>query len=367
MSSIIMNTSSLSDLLIGPLMIDIAATSLEPEDRDILLHPLVGGIIFFTRNYADRKQLRELVTEIRSLRATDVSLSPLLIAVDQEGGKVQRFRNEFSELPPLRWLGHLYDQNPSLAREIAMCAARVMAIEILDTGIDFSFAPVVDIDWGKSDVIGHRALHRRSSAVTDLGLAYVQGMRQVGMAAVAKHFPGHGGVTADSHHTLPVDTRTYAELLEDIDPYSSLINKGGLHGIMMAHIRYPNIEPQIASLSAFWMQHIVRETLAFHGAIFSDDMSMAGASEGGSVAKRVTTSLNNGADMALICNDRSAVISTLAAMESGIEAYVKPTSNARLAAMGAVRAQYDSTPYLSDKWQRDVERLLQLWRAQPLL
>ena len=242
--------------LIGPLMIDIETTSLGPEDRDILLHPRVGGLIFFTRNYTDRKQLRELVTEIRSLRATDLSLSPLLIAVDQEGGRVQRFRHEFSELPPLRWLGHLYNQNPSLAREMAMCAARVMAVEILDAGIDFSFAPVIDIDWGKSDIIGHRALHSQPDVVSELGLAYRQGMRQVGMAAVAKHFPGHGGVTADSHHMLPVDTRTYAELLEDMHPYSGLINNG-LHGIMMAHIRYPDIELQIASLSGFWMQNII--------------------------------------------------------------------------------------------------------------
>ena len=347
---------------IGPLMIDINGTSLAPEDRDILLHPLVGGIIFFARNYNDRQQLRELASEIRSLRSTSKSPSPLLVAVDQEGGRVQRFRNDFSELPPLRWLGYLYDQDPLLAREMAMCAARIMAVEVLDTGVDFSFAPVVDIDRGKSEVIGDRALHNRPGVVSELALSYVQGMRQAGMAAVAKHFPGHGGVTVDSHHALPVDTRTCNELIEDIRPYSTLINNG-LRGIMMAHIRYPEIEPQIASLSHYWMQYMVRETLGFHGAIFSDDMSMAGASAGGNVAERVNTALKNGADMVLVCNDRPAVESTLDVMDG----YVNSASSGRLTGMCAVRKHYVEAPCHPEQWQCDSERLLQVWQTHPCL
>ena len=347
---------------LGPLMIDIEGTSLQPEDRELLVHPLVGAIIFFARNFTDRSQLSELVREIHSLRENHESLQPLLIAVDQEGGRVQRFRDGFTELPPLGWIGHLYDQDNALAREMAMCAARVMAIEILDTGIDFSFAPVLDLDWGKSEVIGNRALHKRAEVVAELGLAYMQGMRQAGMAAVAKHFPGHGAVTADSHHALPVDQRSRDALLEDIRPYSSLIDDG-LRGVMMAHIRYPEIEPQIASLSGYWMQEVLRNELNFHGAIFSDDMCMAGASEGGTVAERVQTSLAEGADMALICNDRDSVAPALKLLEG----FSRPVSHARLAAMRGNRKQYEQMPYRSYNWESDVARLAEVRQAQPIL
>jgi beta-N-acetylhexosaminidase len=347
---------------LGPLMIDIGGTNLEAGDRELLLHPLVGGLILFTRNYSSRDQVRELVSEIQALRAASEALQPLLIAVDQEGGRVQRFREGFYSLPPLRWLGHLYDEDPALAREMAMCAARVMAVELLDTGIDFSFAPVIDLDWGNSEVIGNRSLHRQAEVVGELGLAYMQGMRQAGMAAVAKHFPGHGAVTADSHHALPVDHRSQSELLEDMQPYSSLIGDG-LRGIMMAHIRYPEIEPQIASLSEFWMQSVLRNELNYHGAIFSDDMCMAGASEGGTVAERVQTALEAGADMALICNEREAVAPALELLSG----YAKPVSHVRLAAMRASREHYESAPYRSDGWQRDIERLEQVRQAQPTL
>ena len=347
---------------LGPLMIDIDGTNLDAEDRELLLHPLVGGLIFFARNFSARDQLRELVEEIHSVRAADESLQPVLITVDQEGGRVQRLREGFSSLPPLRWLGHLFEQDPLLAREMAMCAARIMAVEVLDTGIDFSFAPVIDIDWGKSEVIGNRSLHSRPDVVGELGMAYMQGMRQAGMAAVAKHFPGHGGVTADSHHALPVDHRSRAELLEDMQPYRSLIGDD-LRGVMMAHIRYPEIDPEIASLSEFWMQSVLRNELGFHGAIFSDDMCMAGASEGGSVAERVQTALQVGADMALICNDRAA----LAPVLSLLDGYARPVSHARLAAMRACRKTYNSAPYRSDRWQKDLERLEQVRQAQPAL
>ncbi|MGI9291178.1 MAG: beta-N-acetylhexosaminidase, partial [Gammaproteobacteria bacterium] len=236
---------------LGPLMIDIDGTSLAPEDRELLINPLIGGLIFFARNYEDREQISELVLEIQSLRAAQDGLQPLLIAVDQEGGRVQRFKEGFTQLPPLGWLGHLHDEDALVGREMTMCAARVMAAEIIDTGIDFSFAPVVDLDWGFSEVIGNRALHKNAETVSELALAYMQGMRQAGMAAVAKHFPGHGAVTADSHHALPEDERSMDELQPDMRPYESLIGDN-LHGVMMAHIRYSQIEPQIASLSEYW-------------------------------------------------------------------------------------------------------------------
>ncbi len=347
---------------LGPLMIDIAGTSLDSEDREVLQDALVGGIILFARNYSDKEQVRELVAEMHALREGQGSLAPLIIAVDQEGGRVQRFKDGFSALPPLRWLGHLYDEDPSMARAMAMRAARVMAAEVLDTGVDFSFAPVLDIDWGLSEVIGDRALHSDPDIVAELGLAYMQGMRQTGMAAVAKHFPGHGGVTADSHHALPVDPRSNEELSEDIRPYSSLINDG-LRGVMMAHIRYPEIEPQIASMSSYWMNTVLRQQFGFQGAIFSDDMCMSGASEGGNVAERVQIALEAGADMALICNDRSCVAPALAVLED----YARPVSHTRLAAMRANKEQYMKVHYQSDAWRRDLDALEAARQARPAL
>jgi beta-N-acetylhexosaminidase len=347
-------------MTMGPLMIDFAGTSLTPEDRQLLQNPLVGGVILFARNYSDRIQIRELAAEIRAVRNTHESRAPLLIAVDQEGGRVQRFREGFTELPPLRWLGRLHDESPAEARDMARLAARLMAIEVLDTGVDFSFAPVVDIDWGLSVVIGDRALHRNPVVVAELGLAYMQGMRQAGMAAVAKHFPAHGGVAGDSHHVLPEDQRSYKELTDDLLPYSSLIGDG-LQGIMMAHIRYPEIEPQIASLSPYWMNTVLRSELRFTGAIFSDDLSMQGASVGGSAADRVTTALQAGADMVLLCNDRESVGSVI----SSLEGFYEPVSHARLAAMRVNQEQYAPHAYGSDGWKRDLATLQAALTAPP--
>lgn len=336
----------------GPLMIDVAGTSLEPDDVKLLQDPLVGGLILFSRNFTDREQIRELTAEIRSVRNATASRAPLLIAVDQEGGRVQRFREGFTDLPPLRWLGRMYDETPSAARDMARLDARLMAIEVLDTGADFSFAPVVDIDWGLCEVIGDRAFHREPTVVAELALAYMQGMRQVGMAAIAKHFPAHGGVTGDSHHVLPEDQRSYAELTDDLFPYTSLIDDG-LAGVMMAHIRYTGIEPQIASLSPYWMNTVLRQELGFKGAIFSDDLSMQGASIGGTVAERATTALQAGADMALVCNDRDSVEPVMNALQG----YNDPAAHARLAAMRANHEHYAATAYGSDSWKRDLETL----------
>jgi len=328
-------------------MIDIAGTHLEPEDREILRHPQVGGVILFARNFAERDQVAALTAEIKALRDP-----ALLIAVDQEGGRVQRFREGFTRLPPLHRLGHVYDVDPAQARALAMAAARLMAQEVLDTGVDFSFAPVLDLDYGCCEVIGDRALHRQPGAVAALGLAYMQGMRQVGMAAVGKHFPGHGGVVGDSHLVLPEDHRSLEELADDIQPYRSLI-ADGLPAVMMAHIRYTGVEQDIASLSAYWMQQVLRANLGFKGAIFSDDMSMAGAEVGGTVAERTVTALNNGADMVLICNDRAAVPPVL----DTLSGFSQPVSAGRLAALRADRRRYSEAPRGSDNWQQNQELL----------
>ncbi|MCP3999779.1 MAG: beta-N-acetylhexosaminidase [Gammaproteobacteria bacterium] len=341
-------------------MIDFAGTSLTPEDRELLQNQLVGGVILFSRNYTTRDQVRELTAEIRSVREAHASRAPLLIAVDQEGGRVQRFREGFTDLPPLRWLGRMYDQSPKAARDMAHLLARLMATEVLDTGVDYSFAPVVDIDWGLCEVIGDRSLHREPSVVAELSLAYMQGMRQAGMAAVAKHFPAHGGVTGDSHHVLPEDQRSYTELTDDLLPYSSLI-RDGLQGVMMAHIRYTGIEPQIASLSPYWMNTVLRQELGFKGAIFSDDLSMQGATVGGTVTDRTTTALQAGADMALVCNDRDSI----APIISALQGYSDPAAHARLAGMRVNHERYAKAVYGSDNWKRDMETLQAAVQAPP--
>jgi beta-N-acetylhexosaminidase len=337
-------------------MVDIEGLSLSAEDKELLQHPLVGGIILFSRNFSDREQVRALTKEIRELRSPSV-----LIAVDQEGGRVQRFREDFSALPPLRWLGHLYDEDPVRARSMAILIARLMAQEVLDVGVDFSFAPVLDIDRGCCDVIGDRAIDPRPDIVGALGMAYMQGMRQIGMAAVAKHFPGHGGVVGDSHHVLPEDHRPYSDLLDDMQPYSSLISDG-LPGVMMAHIRYSEVDPVIASLSPYWMQKILRAELGFKGAIFSDDLMMEGASVGGSVADRAVTALHAGADMALLCNNRVAVGAVLDALHG----FSKPASAGRLAAMRADFRKYAAAPRESTDWRQAVKHLEAALQPPPL-
>lgn len=308
---------------LGPLMIDVQGLQATPEEIDRLRNPLVGGVILFARNFSSREQLRELVAAIRETRHP----SPL-VAVDQEGGRVQRFREGFTALPPLRWLGREYDLDSDRARHLAFSCAWIMASELLDVGIDLSFAPCVDLDWGVSEVIGDRALHREPEAVAALSLSYMQGMRAAGMAAVAKHFPGHGAVVADSHRELPEDRRSFAEIAEDLVPYRRLIDHG-LPGIMVAHVRYPRIDARIASLSPVWLQRELRGALGFSGAIFSDDLSMAGAAVAGSVPERVRQALEAGADMALVCNDPESAVQALAALDG----YRNPLSHARLVAL----------------------------------
>jgi beta-N-acetylhexosaminidase len=334
-------------MTLGPVMLDLAGLTLTDEDVEICQHPQVGGIILFSRNFNDRAQVKQLVSDIKAVRSP-----PLLIAVDQEGGRVQRFRNEFTALPALRWLGHLYDLDPVQAREMATLAARIMAQEVLDCGVDFSFAPVLDIDRGCCEVIGDRAIDSRPEVVASLGMAYMQGMRQVGMAAVAKHFPGHGGVIGDSHHVLPEDHRLYSDLLDDIRPYISLI-EDGLPGIMMAHIRYTRVDPAIASLSSFWMQQVLRRDLNFQGTIFSDDLTMEGASVGGSLQDRALTALSAGADILLVCNNRAGAIDVLQALVG----YKNPAAHGRLAAMRADFRRYAAAQRGSADWQNGVERL----------
>ena len=337
-------------MTLGPLMIDVAGLALDAEERERLRHPQVGGVILFARNFADRAQLRELTAAIRSVRHP----APL-IAVDQEGGRVQRFRGEFTALPALRWLGREYDRDPDAARHLAFTCAWVMARELLDVGVDLSFAPCVDLDWGVSMVIGDRALHRSPEAVASLALSYLQGLRSAGMSAVAKHFPGHGAVTADSHHELPVDRRTFFDLQDDLVPYRRLVSHG-LGGVMVAHVRYPDVDASIASLSPRWIRRVLRQDIGFAGAIFSDDLSMAGAAVAGIVTERVSQALAAGADMALVCNDPVAAASAIDALHG----HVDPAAHARLVALRPDPTRRSTLALEADPhWQQATTRLAQ--------
>lgn len=284
-------------MTLGPVMLDVRGTELAAEERERLRHPLVGGVILFTRNYRSPGQIAELVREIHEVREPR-----LLVAVDHEGGRVQRFRDGFTRLPPLRRLGELYDENPKRAKRLAHYAGWVMAAELRAVDVDFSFAPVLDLDRGVSEIIGDRAFHSNPDAVTALAISYIAGMAEAGMAATGKHFPGHGGCAADSHLALPVDHRSYADIyVEDLVPFERLI-EAGLAGIMPAHVVYPQVDAQPAGFSRFWLQEVLRRRLKFQGIIFSDDLSMEGAKGAGGMVERATLALQAGCDMVLVCN-----------------------------------------------------------------
>ena len=292
-------------MTLGPLMIDLEGTSLQVEERDMLRHPLVGGVILFTRNYVDPGQLSALVAEIHAARSP-----PLIVAVDHEGGRVQRFRQGFSALPPPRRIGHEYDANARAGLELARSMGWLMAAELRTRGVDLSFAPCVDIDYGVS-FITDRAFHSRPDAVAALASAYAHGMRDAGMAATAKHFPGHGAVVADSHLTLPVDRRELADMSADLAPYRRLI-ANGLPAVMVAHILFPAVDVAPSSLSGRWIRDVLRGEMRFQGVVFADDLSMGGAAAAfGDIVTRATRALSAGCDMLPVCNQRPSVMELL--------------------------------------------------------
>ena len=307
---------------LGPLMVDIAGTGLGAEDRELLQHPLIGGVILFTRNYADPEQLGVLVADIHALRTP-----PLLVAVDQEGGRVQRFRDGFTRLPPARFFGAVYEHDPAAARRLAESSAWLMAAELRAAGVDLSFAPVLDLDYGRSVVIGDRALHHTLKAVAELGRAWLLGMRRAGMAATAKHFPGHGAVNGDSHYVLPVDERPLDEIRRrDLSPYTQLIRLE-LLSVMMAHVVYPAMDRRPASLSRRWIEGELRARMDFKGAVFCDDLSMRAVEAAGGPVERARAALAAGCDMLPVSNNRAAVQALLSELGS----YKHPMSQWRLA------------------------------------
>jgi beta-N-acetylhexosaminidase len=287
----------MSAKLPGPLMIDIAGAELTDLDRERLGHPLVGGIIPFTRNYRDRVQLTALCAEIHALREPR-----LLIAVDHEGGRVQRFRDGFTRLPPMRALGQLHDQDTDAALAAAHAAGFVLAAELRACGIDYSFTPVLDLDYGPSRVIGDRAFHRDPAVVVALAGALGDGLKAGGMGTCGKHFPGHGYVIPDSHVELPVDDRPLEAMTEDLEPYRQV----PLDGVMAAHVIYACLDCKTAVFSNKWISYL-RNDLKFEGVVFTDDLSMAGAGVVGDMLARVEAAWAAGCDMLLVCNAPDAV------------------------------------------------------------
>jgi beta-N-acetylhexosaminidase len=282
---------------LGPIMLDIEGAELSADDIRRLRHPLVGGVILFARNYQSPAQLKALTAAIHAVRQP-----PLLIAVDHEGGRVQRFRDGFTRIPAMRELGKIWDNNPRRARQLAEQAGWVLAAELRAYGVDFSFTPVLDIDFGNSKVIGDRAFHRKTDAIAELAHALMNGLKHGGMAAVGKHFPGHGHVAADSHVDIPVDERLFSQIeADDLEPFRRLIDDG-MVALMPAHVIYPKVDEHPAGFSRIWLQQVLRKHLGFQGIIFSDDLAMEGAVVAGSVTQRAEAALNAGCDMVLICN-----------------------------------------------------------------
>ncbi len=323
----------------GSLMLDIGGTWLTAEDRQILRHPEVGGLIIFARNIESPRQVRELCAAIRAVRPD------LLLAVDQEGGRVQRLRQGFLRLPAMRAIA----DNPNAERLAEQCGW-LMATEVLAVGLDLSFAPVLDLDHQRSAVVGSRAFEGNPERAVALAGAFIRGMHGAGMAATGKHFPGHGWAEVDSHVGIPEDERTLEQIRAvDLVPFQRL--SGELDALMPAHVIYPQVDPNPAGFSRRWLQDILRGELGFDGVIFSDDLSMAGAHVVGDAANRIEAALTAGCDMGLVCNDRASAELALSALQR-----LKVTVPQRLQRMRAKAwpgTEYKQLP----RWQQAVSEL----------
>ena len=301
-------SAPLATSILGPLMIDVAGQELTAEDRDLIRHPLVGGVILFTRNYRDPDQLKKLCDDILGVRKT----RPLL-AVDHEGGRVQRFRNGFSRLPAMRTLGKLHEESPGKAMEESRRLGTLIGSELGWFGFDLPFAPVLDRDYTVSQIIGDRAFAHDVDVLTTLSREFWRGLNAAGLSATGTHFPGHGAVTADSHHELPVDRRSLPQIEADMGPFKKLMDEG-LESIMMAHVRYTAVDTLPASLSAKWIKELLRREWKYNGAVFCDDLSMGGAAVVGTLAERAVMALAAGCDMIPVCNNREGALQVLDAL-----------------------------------------------------
>ena len=298
---------------LGPVMVDVAGLSLTPHEIERLQHPSVGAVILFARNFESKQQVQALIAEIKSVRSP-----ALLVAVDQEGGRVQRFKDGFTLLPPAQHFGELWDQDKQTAPMAAYQSAFTMASELISVGVDISFAPVFDVCSQASEVIGNRSFHADPAVAAELLGAYIDGMHAAGMVAVAKHFPGHGGVANDSHHCLPTDGRDFEAIFEhDLIPYRELIDE--IDGVMSAHVQFTACDDAIPTYSSFWLQEVLREKMGFEGVVFSDDLSMQGAVDAtenpGSILESAQRAIYAGCDMVLVCNRPEVADQLLAELE----------------------------------------------------
>ena len=331
----------------GPVMADISGLELTQEEKERLCHPVIGAVILFSRNYKSPEQLQTLTAEIHDLRNP-----PLLIAVDHEGGRVQRFRQGFTHLPAMRRYGELFDNDPAQALQHCSTAGWLMATELLELGVDFSFAPIADLDSGVSDVIGDRAFHSKPGIAAELALSFMLGMRKAGMAATAKHFPGHGSVHGDSHHMIPVDERSFDQLSDnDLVPFRVLI-ASAVEGIMTAHVIYPQMDEQPPTFSEYWLQQVLRDDLGYRGLIFSDDLSMAGAKMAGRPFARAKAAMDAGCDVILVCNDSPALDEVI----DGLSSATLALPGARLDAF-APKIQMARDLKQSADWQQAVDTI----------
>lgn len=326
-----MNILPPKDSPLGPLMIDIAGLELNQLDRYRLCHPLVGGVILFARNYQSQSQLSKLCAEIHALR-----MPVLPIAIDHEGGRVQRCRDGFTAIPCMRALGKFWDRDSAEALQGACDIGYLLAAELRSCGVDLSFTPVLDLDWGPSSVIGDRSFHREPAAVIALAGALIEGLHFAGMGCCGKHFPGHGWAAADSHVAMPVDERNLKQLAPDIEPYRHL----PLDAVMPAHVIYPHIDSRPAGFSPIWIG-MLRDELGFGGVIFSDDLSMEGAGFAGGIIERANAAWDAGCDVLLVCNSPESLDTLLAHWRP----LLHPQRGARLEAL------VNKTP-----WQRDEAR-----------
>ena len=283
-------------MILGPIIVSIEGKKLSEDDRHTLQHDLIGGVILFSENYEDREQLMELVRSIKKVKSPE-----LIVCVDQEGGRVQRFRQGFYKLPSFNELGKIYDRTKEEGLRASFLAAQVNALELMDVGIDFSFSPVIDIDHGLSDIIGDRSFHSIPEIVTELSDSYINGLKSIGMKAVVKHFPGHGGVMLDSHIDKPIDERFLDDLDNDLMPFQSLFKKD-VSAIMTAHICFPNIDSSMVTFSEYWLSDLLRQKFQFQGLVFSDDLSMGATEEIGLMEERINLALSSGCDVVICCH-----------------------------------------------------------------
>ncbi len=334
-------------------MLDIAGLTLTAEDKALLQNSQVGGLILFSRNYQSPEQLMSLVQDVRACAPQ------ILIAVDQEGGRVQRFRDGFTRLPPMAALGALYLESQEHARAVAEDLGWLMAAELIAYGIDISFAPVLDLNFGVSQVIGDRAFSSEPQQVAELAGAFVQGMREAGMASTAKHFPGHGWVMADSHLEIPVDERCLSEIeAQDLVPFRALMQQG-LDAVMPAHVIYPQADDRPAGFSSYWIGQRLRQEMGFDGVVFSDDLTMEGASVAGSFDARAAQALEAGCDMLLVCNNRPAALQVLSYLES-----INHGGSARIQRMAATGCDTIDEVRSTERWRRASDSARQLINIQ---